>query len=306
MKTHIEIVGLEDEERNRLLASAETQARELAEQHPEGERRLSLLVRPARHANFEAHLSLRLPKRTISVTSRDEDAAGALASAFDLMTDELAHTSAQLGRPGRRQTALDLREAADDLEEHVREDDRRAFEHALRPRLDLLRRQARRELLLYELEGRIDRSGIAVDGVVNEVALRAWERGLERPADSHLDQWLLELLHQVIDESTRENRLGLVEGDDDEGVSSEAWWPLPDDDAIEDLLGDGDGEDGGLLEVGKRWRQLPKVSRRAAALHLLDGYEPSELTAVFDLSQSELEAAIEEGRQALATPMEET
>jgi DNA-directed RNA polymerase specialized sigma24 family protein len=304
MKTHIEIVGLADDERRQLSASAETQARDLAERHPEGERRFSVLLRPARDESFEARLSLRLPKRTLSVTSRDEDAAGALASGFDLMTAELAHVEDHQGRAGRRQTALALREAADDLEEQVKQDDRRAFEHALRPRLDLLRRQARRELLLYELEGRIDRSGIAVDGVVDDVVLRAWEKGLERPADSHLDQWLLEQLHQVIDERMHENRLGFVGGDDDEGISSEAWWPLPDDDAIEDLLGEGNG--GEIDEMGRRWRALPKVSRRAAALHLLDGYEVSELGPVFDVPEGDLAAAIEEGRKALASRLEES
>jgi len=270
MKTHIEIVSVDDDERRRLSASAETQARELADQHPEGERRFSVLLRPAGDQSFEARLSLRLPERTISVTARNEDAAGALASGFDLMTAELANVEDHRGRAGRRRTALALREAADDLERQVRADDRRAFEHAIRPRLDLLRRQARRELLLYELEGRIDRSSIAVDGVVDDVVLRAWERGLERPADSHLDLWLLEQLHQVIDERTRENRLGFVDGDDDEDSLREAWWPLPDDDAIEDLLGEGDGEE--IDEMGRRWRAMPKVSRRAAALHLLDGY----------------------------------
>jgi len=304
MKTHIEIVGLEDEQRRSVSESALTQARELAERYPEGERRFAVLLRPARDQSFEARLSLRLSERTISVTARDEDAAGALASGFDLMSDELARTISHRGRAGRRQTALELRGAAEDLQLQVKQDDRRAFEHALRPRLDLLRRQARRELLLYELEGRIDRSGIAVDGVVDDVVLRAWEQGLERPADSHLDQWLLELLHLVIDERMHENRLGFVDCDDDEGISSEAWWPLPDDDAIEDLLGEGEG--GEIDEMGRRWRALPKVSRRAAALHLLDGYEVSELGPVFDLPQDDLEAAVEEGRKALGKRVEES
>ncbi|NOY91857.1 MAG: hypothetical protein GXP55_11725 [Deltaproteobacteria bacterium] len=304
MKTHIEIVGLEDEQRRHLSESAQAQARELAERYPEGERRFAVLLRPARDQSFEARLSLRLSERTISVTARDEDAAGALASGFDLMTDELTRTVSHRGRAGRRQTAMALRGAAEDLQIQVKEDDRRAFEHALRPRLDLLRRQARRELLLYELEGRIDRSGIAVDGVVDDVVLRAWEKGLERPADSHLDQWLLELLHQVIDERMHENRLGFVDCDESEGISSEAWWPLPDDDAIEELLGEGDG--GEIDEMGRRWRAMPKVSRRAAALHLLDGYELSELAPVFDVSEGDLEAAIEEGRKALGKRVEES
>lgn len=304
MKTHFEIVGVDDPQRADLLASVESQAADLAERHEGTDRRLSLLLRPARAGSFEARLALRLPARTLGITAREETPDAAISSAFDMMEQELQRQEAMQGRAGRRRTALALREAADDLETQVRADDRRAFEHAIRPRLDLLRRQARRELLLYELEGRIDRSGVAVDGVVDEVVLRAWEAGLERPADSLLDHWLLELLHQVIDERAKDNRLGLVDAEAGDGISSEAWWPLPDDDGIEELLGEeGTGE---ISEMGERWKSLPTLARRAAALHLLDGYSVNELDSVFDVSSAELRQALDQGAEVLGELPEES
>jgi len=295
MQLHLEILHLPEEAKRRLRAAAEDHLLGLLRGDDPPTGRAFLLLRSAGSGAWEARLTMRLGGPSEAVHVRCDDPDEALAGAFESLEGILRRREAE--EPpwaGRRHEIAALREVAGELDAHVEAADRVVFDHLLRPRLDLLRRHARRELLLRDLDGEVDQMLHAVGDLMDETMLRAWERHFDRPDDLHLDQWLLRILHEVVDEAIAEDRLGLRGPDgateDEAKTRSERWWPLPDDDAIEALLGEGEGSPGAADD---RYDTISPFERRTVALHLLDGYEAGELAGIFDADVEAISEAIE-------------
>ncbi|HEV8291061.1 MAG TPA: hypothetical protein VGP94_04035 [Tepidisphaeraceae bacterium] len=100
----------------------------------------------------------------------------------------------------RRQRERDFAAAHADLAAVHEEQDRHTFFYMLRPLIAHFRDHARRELRLANLEGEIPPGELTLDDVLDELLVRAHDRWEQRASDRHLDQWLLALLHEILDE----------------------------------------------------------------------------------------------------------
>jgi DNA-directed RNA polymerase specialized sigma24 family protein len=98
-----------------------------------------------------------------------------------------------------RQRERDFTGAQADLAAVHEERDRHTFFYILRPLLSHLREHARRELRLANLEGEIPPGELTLDDILDELLVRAYDRWGQRPADLPVDQWLLALLHEILD-----------------------------------------------------------------------------------------------------------
>jgi RNA polymerase sigma factor (sigma-70 family) len=63
-----------------------------------------------------------------------------------------------------------------------------------------LRDHARRDLIVAQLEGSMHPGELTVQDLLEEAIVRAWHDWHQRPRDESVDRWLVQLIHDVLDE----------------------------------------------------------------------------------------------------------
>lgn len=202
-----------------------------------------------------------------------------------------------------------------------RKGDRKPFEELLRLHLQQIGDEARRELIMAQLEGRVRPGELTVDELLEETIARAWDDWHRRPRDQPLDLWLIGLLHDVLDEKNaaaqgdRGQTAGTPGADSDRPSAAEhewalednPYWPFVDPLARDDVLPDektvgpspelADDETRGLIL--SELRRFPREQRRAFTLHALDAWTIEEVARRQGRSPDEVRADIESVRAAL-------
>jgi DNA-directed RNA polymerase specialized sigma24 family protein len=190
----------------------------------------------------------------------------------------------------------------------------------LRPLLDHLRDHARRELRILEINGLLPPDHVTAPDLLNEVMARAWLRFAGQPRQLSLDLWLMNLLDETLDETTKpesqfkrslDQRADELHPEDVPQVDDQDWWVwlLAEDEVVS--VGDAAprGESDSALEQAEAEElkdrvhallgELPKVRRQAFALNVLEGYDVFEIAMLQDRPETEVQADIEAARNML-------
>ena len=179
--------------------------------------------------------------------------------------------------------------------------------------VEFLRREAARRLERLVREGLLPRRRRSVEGVVDETLLLAWERFGGRPATSPVEDWLRDLVAEVLEtavEHARETTPEIPPGvalaaSDNGGVHA----LTDEDDPViwEDLLPDsrhseplhGTTSDEEREAVLAFLVPLPAADRDAFALHVFDGWEPGDIAAFQKRDAAAVLQGIEAARRKL-------
>jgi len=288
---------------------------------PPDQRRLRLSVRRSRE-RYEGRGVLTMPTGTLVASGDGDDPRGAVEQVIDRLAREVVRHRELLRHDAlarrRRRRELEFAVAGAPLADDTRRRDEVAFRTLLRPLLRDLRDHARHELVIAQLEGRLAQGSVTVSDLVDEVTLRAWERFADRPADRPFDSWLVELLHEVVDEyapaaesldpseplSTDDPRF---ESDLGWIVENEPFWGEAEPLRIEDVLPEAElPEVLRLLDAEEqyRWvaaqlRGLPSAERRAFILTVLEGWSDVEVAMLLGRSPDAVRDDVERVRQRL-------
>lgn len=271
--------------------------------------------RQASGERFEARTVLRLPSRTLVA----QGLADGWREAIDLALDELAnqvrrHKEKLRGDwvyKRKRRQREELSAAAPLLTEDREQARRKAFYQLLAPMMRTVESQARRELRLMELEGRVRAGEFGAVDVVDEVLLQAWQEYDERPRHLELDAWLTRILHGVLArlgkeplKASLEEPVAWEEPRKDEEDSGYAETEIP---TLADLVIDDD--------EARAWEQIdPEEQRRIVEQelarldlrqletllsHVLDGFDTAEIAMIQDRDEKEVLADLQSAREAL-------
>ena len=123
----------------------------------------------------------------------------------------------------------------------------------LRPALRDIEAQARRELAMAQFEGSLP-DKLSVSDLLDQVAVRAWERFEAWPAARPLEQWLTQVLHEVLDEKRVESPPAASSHDQ-----------IASDDPLAQLA------------------SYPREKRLAYTLHELEGWDIEDIASVLAL-----------------------
>ena len=304
-----------DQKRDRLAR--------LLERFPGDQRHLRLAVeRHLQPERFEARAVLMLSTGALVA----EQTSPTYQEALDLVADRLAEVIRRhkgvlqrgaKGRRHRRQAAL--AETAPRLEPGAPSLDKESFFELLRPLLATLHDHAQHELVMAQLEGRLNLGELSVDDVFDDLITRAWDHRHRRPAHQPLDQWLVAMLHEIVDQQSAEaaSVASLEEplASDDRRYEASSGWV-----AENDPFWDEDEELPTLEEVvpvnvsepwqrmarreQHRWllnqlRRLPRQQRRAFTLHVLEGWDESDVALLQHRPANEVRDDIETARNLL-------
>jgi RNA polymerase sigma factor (sigma-70 family) len=296
--------------------------------------RLEKLLRPFRPALRELRLTvyrheqpkrwevrgvLHLPTGTLTVEETETDYRPALDSVADVLVKEIKRHKERLRHDyvfrRKKRRREELVAAGPMLERDVTQGRRQAFFDLLRPLLRSLHEHARRELRILELEDVLPKGEVTAEDLVDEVLTRAWQQFAARPAQRPLDLWLIDLLHETVEQWRQQPPPVAMAGEAKEQVEQdkekEEWWtelleetePL----ALEELVPGGDGNEAWErleTEEQRKWllqvlAELPASQRQAFELHALEGFDAAEIAMVQDRSEAEVKADIEAARQFL-------
>lgn len=280
--------------------------------------------RNSHDAWYEVRAVIHLPTGTLAAEDNDPKAEAAL----DRVTDKLAREikrHKELVRHDylykrKARSRADLRAAGAMLQRDAEGGRRDDFFRLLRPHLRFLRNYARRQVRLLEREGMLHRREANVADLVDEVLTRAWERFAERPRRLPLDLWLIDLLHEVLEQWVKEEPRPHVslEAKAEEVLPAQAipkeepeWWAellgeeetvtleelVPDREVTEswDELGSDEQRDRLLSLLA----ELPAVQRQAFLLHALENYDTAEIAMLQDRPEGQVKADIEAARRTL-------
>lgn len=279
------------------------------------------LYRQAHPPGFEARAALHLPTGTLVAEETAKDFAPALDRVADVLAREIKRHVERLRRDdlyrrkGRRRERLAT--AGPFLERDASTGRRAAFFDLLRPQLGSLHDYARRELHILELEGALPKGEWTPADLVDEVLVRAWERFPHWPRHKPLDLWLIDLLHECLEQWRKEPpALSLTGRDRDQGRPADEeqeWWGDTAQVELEDVLPGSEGtEVWERLEAEEQRTQLsafmatlPKRQRQALVLHVLEGLDPAEISMVQDRPEKAVMADLEAGRQILRSRLAE-
>ena len=230
--------------------------------------------------------------------------------------DALRKDAVQRRKHVRKQEFAD---AAATLGRGVDEGAQPDFFEFLRPLMRRIRNHAHHELLLAQLEGHVRPGEITLSDLLDEVALRAYERYSERDTAEPLDQWMVRALHDVLDERQKHEAYTLVsnpeiivddmrlEAEDGWVTENEPYWGEEEPLTIDELLPDHDAPepwtklvaDEQRRELFTYLRRLVPTQRRALMLHVLDGWDIEEIAALQDRSAEEIKRDIDLASEAL-------
>ncbi len=330
MKTHWRFHDCDqykDQARDYWEKKARRLERLLSNYHPEF-RRLSLVLyeHPSRN-QFELRAVLHLPTGTLIA----EETRPSVREAIDTIADELARQirrhKSQVRKDyvyrRRRERRRNLSAAGPYLEHDAKTLRKEAFFALLRPHLDHVYEYARRELAIMEGEDILPKGQWTPADLVDDVLIRAWEEFSDRPQREALDVWLIELLHQRLDEWSKGDREFSLAGLDELIRESDAeekdldpddlefWWkhvaepvdPLSWEDLLPDEEWSSAWEELSAEEQEQRLirhlSNLPATLRHAILLHDAYGFELSEVARIVDRSESQVRADLEEARDQL-------
>jgi DNA-directed RNA polymerase specialized sigma24 family protein len=171
-----------------------------------------------------------------------------------------------------------------------------------------------RELRILEINGILHPGEVAVADLLDEVVTRAWLQFADRSRRMSLDLWLVNLLHETLEEWTKQEprlhrslqqRAGEVLPEDVPQVDDQEWWVwlLGEDETItvEDTIPSRDSTSAQQqLEANELKDRihalvggLPKLQRQAFVLNVFDAYEPFEIGIFQDRPEAEVRADIE-------------
>jgi ribosomal subunit interface protein len=293
----------------------------LLQHFPEDQRELRLNVR-RNHDRFDVRAVLLLPTGTLVAESSSQMDNDAIDAVVDKLTMELRkhrglirHDDSYRRKRHRYDT---YRHAAVLLESNIQKPDRETFFEMLRPLMDRLSGHVHHELIVAQMQGRLERRQVTVEDIRDEVILRAWTQLDEKDPTEPLEVWLTRILHEVLDEQIPDKPTVSIEGEVDQTDSDHA----ADTDGVTDnqylleeppavtlddiLTDDRAGEPWQELDLQDQMRwvltqlsDLPHVKRRAFTLHLLDGWDPDEIAMVQGRSTTEVRADIQAVQQLL-------
>jgi len=299
----------------------------LLQHFPDDQRHTRLYVR--RHPKrYEAHVALRLPTGTLVAEADAKDYLEALDVVSDRLAAEIRRHKEVIRRAGayrrRRPRSAVVADASVPLAAHRRARARAAFLAQLRPVLMTLRDHAHRELVLAQLQHEIKPGDLTTSDLLDETAALAWERFDDRPPGRPLDQWLVELLHEVLDARAREpvaavsleDRLppggSRIEADNAWVVENEPFWDEPAWLTLDEVL-PSDKAPAPWQELAaeeqRRWSlrrlsELPRRPRRAFSLCAMEGWDEQEEAMLQQRSVEEVRADMEAVRQFLREQIE--
>src|SRR5579875_1653688 len=241
---------------------------------------------------WEVRGVLYLPTCTLAAEETEADYKPALDRLTDVLVGEIKRHKERLRhdyvfrRKSRRREELTA--AGPLLERDVAQGRRQAFFDLLRPLLRSLHEHARRELHILELEDVLPKGEVTAADLVDEVLTRAWQRFATRPSSRPLDLWLIDLLHEVV-EQWRQQPPPLAMADEakekaEQAKDKEEWWTelLGETESLspEELIpGAEDAEAWERLETEEQRNrllqvlaELPALQRQAFELHVLEGF----------------------------------
>lgn len=295
--------------------------------YPEDQRKLSITVYhlPNQVKSWEARFVLQLPTGTLVAEEGAESVEAALDVAFDELIREVRKHKEKVRKEylyRRKRQRETLAEVVPLVDEQTIAEQKEAFFRLLQPFLGPVREHARQEIDILEIEQDLPRHEVTADDIVDDVVATAWEKFSERPTDRPLDVWLLDLLHQRLDEvvHNRESVLmGQVERDPreepltpSEDMEEEDFWlerlfGAQDVETLDELIPDEKAAEAweSLSDEGRRERirsalaSLPAAMRRALVLHIMQGYDLDEIAMVQDRSVDAVREDIEAGKRKL-------
>ena len=171
-----------------------------------------------------------------------------------------------------------------------------------------------------EREKTLHRGEVTVDDLMDAVLVKAWEEFDNRPKRLSLDQWLtnlmLDILEQWIKEMPRphvslEANAKKFLPEQPPHYDEEEWWKelIGDEERLTlgDLIPDPDATDAWeQMEEEQRQNQLlslfgelPPTQRQTFMLHVLEGYATDEIAMMQDRPESQVKADIEAARKKL-------
>ena len=276
---------------------------------------------------FDMRAVLWLPTGTLVAEGKGDTARAAVDETVDILLREIRRHKELVRKDylyrRRRYRERELGAAEPYLKRDVEERRREAFFELLRPLLRTVRRHARRELRVLELEGVIPRGEVTPEDLVDEVVAAAWERFPERPHRKPLDLWLIELLDErlkALAERPEKVLLGSEEAEveeepltPEEDVTEESYWlerlfETPERLTLEDLVPDYHAPEAWEELTAEEQRErlekalvpLSPEERQALFLYALEGYDEDEIAMLQGVDVSEVRERIERARNKLA------
>jgi RNA polymerase sigma factor (sigma-70 family) len=282
------------------------------------------LYRHGRDDDWELRGVLEIPTATLVAEERQRN----LMEVIDTLADEIAaeiKRHKELLRKDhlyrrRRQQRESLSAASPLLERDAAAERREAFFELLSPWLSDIRRHARRELTVLELEGAIPTGELTAEDLVDEVLTEAWENYASRPRQIPLDVWLTGLLQERLRDTLQHREPELLsepsaappELSPDEDPEERSHWVSSFFDEVEpptleELLPDHEADDAWYELTSDEQREviqkalagLPADQRRTFTLYALEGFLPNEIAMVQSRELERVLADVEQARTAL-------
>ena len=273
---------------------------------------------------WETHIILTLPSEIISVQGKSwegplyslKEAFGDLLGQLNRYITEKRQSKSQqrkcIDKKGKKNIGIRLDRAVHDKEKNT-------FIFLLKPYLDGLRKIASREIRNLEIQEHVKLGAVSIEDLINETLLRAWRDYRQRPKDTHLDQWLVQILFQIIkqiaskekkfvplSEALKSNQIKDLSYEPN--FDSDQWWwsKLEPTEGIlvEDLLpGEEAPESLRYLtqnEENKRLTEalslLSKDERQILSLFALDGYDITEIVKITNMPIKKIKDTIERAK----------
>ncbi|MHB1423648.1 MAG: sigma factor-like helix-turn-helix DNA-binding protein [Gemmataceae bacterium] len=275
---------------------------------------------------WEVRGVLHLPTGTLAAEETDADYKPVLDRVADILVREIKRHKERLRRDyvyrRKNRRREELIAASPMLERDATQGRRQAFFDLLQPLLRSLHEHARHELRILELEDILPRGETTAADMVDEVLTRAWQQFATRPSQRPLDLWLIDLLHDVVDQWRQQPPPVAMAAESRQQAKpdkekEEEWWrelleetePL----AMEELVPSGNGGEVWErleMEEQRKWllqllAALPASRRQAFVLHALEGFDTAEIAMVQDRPEAEVKSDIEAARQTLRSRLAE-
>jgi len=293
---------------------------------PSDQQHLRLNVR-CRPGAWEVRAVMLLPHDTLVAEEVADNSHAALDRVSDRLVSEIRKHKNQMRkddlRRHRRRREREFAGANDFLSEQVRLDDRPAFFDYVRPLLRRLRSQAHHEITLAQLEGNLHPGELTVSDLLDEAIVRAWDEFAVRPAGEPMDQWLIGLLHGVIDEYKQRADMEMTveaafedsapyEVVDGWVAEDEAYWGELDTVTLDEILPDHEmsepwhhaADDEQRKWIMRHLQGMPRRQRRAFLLHVLEGWNEMDIANLFDCQADDIRDDIQKTRAHLREQLE--
>ena len=262
------------------------------------------------------YIALLSPARNFAAEASAAELESAIEKGFARLVERIDRRSDQREEISRQRQGL---HAVVPILERYRQAGRSdAFFIFLGPVVRSLRSHVRRELDILQSDELITGTAPLAAELLDEVAVRAWERFPERPENLSLDGWLLRLLDEVIGELVSGHVLRSLDepvlarrSHSEEGLSEDEWIEevdAPDIAKLGDLFEahpgadvwdrlDDEAKQSGLARL---LAALPRQQRQALVLGAVEGFEVEEIAGIQDRSAREVQADLDEARKALS------